>query len=105
VLAIGAATCIFAGLGAIRAQWLLLHGLQSYGFYFVGLGAALNLVLNAWLIPRSGAVGAAIASLVTQGFIVFIAPLCFAPARRSVGPLLGAFFFAGIRRPPTTPKA
>jgi O-antigen/teichoic acid export membrane protein len=104
VLAVGAATCIFAGLGAIRAQWLLLHGLQHYGFYFVGLGAALNLVLNAWLIPRSGALGAAVASLATQAFIVLVAPLFFAPVRRSVGLLLGAFVLAGIRRPPASSR-
>ena len=99
VLALGAWNCVFAGLGAVRAQWLLLHNLQHYGLYYVALGAALNLALNAWLIPARGAAGAALASLVTQAFIVFVAPLFFAATRPSVALLARAFVFSGLTAP------
>lgn len=104
-LTLGAWTCIVAGLGAVRAQWLLLHGLQHYGLYYVGLGALLNLALNAWLIPRHGAAGAAGASLATQTFIVFIAPLLFAPTRPTVPLLLRSFlpFDLGASHPAPPP--
>ena len=95
-LTLGAWTCILAGLGAVRAQWLLLHGLQHYGLYYVGLGALLNLALNLWLIPALGAVGAAGASLATQTFIIFVAPLFFAPTRPTVVLLLRAFLPVGL---------
>jgi O-antigen/teichoic acid export membrane protein len=58
------------------------------------MGAGLNLALNAVLIPSLGAVGAAVASLGTQLFVVLIAPLFFAATRSSVGLLLRAFVFA-----------
>ena len=99
VLALGAWNCVFAGLGAVRAQWLLLNNLQHYGLYYVALGATLNLALNTWLIPPHGAIGAAVASLLTQGFIVFIAPLCFAATRPSVPLLARAFVFSGLTSP------
>lgn len=95
VLAIGAASCIFAGLGAVRSQWLLLNGLQHYGLYYVALGAVLSPALNGWLIPQFGALGAATANLVTQTFIVLVAPLFFARTRPSVPLLLRAFIFDG----------
>ncbi|PTX95551.1 flippase [Opitutus sp. ER46] len=98
VLALAGWNAVFAGLGALRAQWLVLHDLQRYGLYYVGMGAALNLTLNAFLIPGFGATGAAIASLTTQAFIVFIAPLFFAPTRSSVALLLQSFLFVGWRR-------
>lgn len=103
VIMIGAWNCVFAGLGAVRAPWLLLNELQHYGLYFVAMGAALNLALNAWLIPLYGAAGAAGASLATQAFIVFVAPLFFAATRPVVPLLLRAFLFAGLRPPRATP--
>jgi PST family polysaccharide transporter len=97
ILMLGAWNCVFAGLGAVRAQWLLLNNLQHYGLYYVALGALLSMALNTWLIPTHGALGAAAAGLITQGFIVLIAPLFFAPTRPSVVLLLQAFVLHGVR--------
>lgn len=105
VLAIGAASCVFAGLGAVRSQWLLLNGLQHYGLYYVSLGAGLSFALNGWLIPQFGALGAASASLVTQIFIVLVAPLFFTRTRPSVPLLLRAFIFDGAFYRVTSQKA
>ena len=91
VLMITAANAIFAGLGAVRSVWLLLHGFQKYGLYYVGAGAGVSLVLNALLIPRLGTTGAAIASVSTQAFVLLVAPLFFSATRRSVGLLLSGF--------------
>ena len=91
VLMITAANAIFAGLGAVRSVWLLLHGFQKYGLYYVGAGAVVNLILNGLLIPRWGTTGAAIASVSTQAFVLLVAPLFFRATRNSVGLLLSGF--------------
>ena len=46
-------------------------------------GAVANVLLNAVLIPRWGAVGAAFASLVTQFFTNFILGFLFRPIREN----------------------
>lgn len=91
VLAITVFNVVFVGLGAVRAQWLLLNGLQRYGLYYVGAGALLNVALNSLLIPSWGGSGAALSSVATQIFVVLIAPLFFAATRPSVPLLLSAF--------------
>jgi O-antigen/teichoic acid export membrane protein len=80
-LTITAFNVIFAGLGAVRSQWLLLNGLQQYGLYYVGAGAILNVSLNSLLIPYWGGPGAALASVATQIFVVLVAPLFFPSTR------------------------
>lgn len=106
VLVISAWNAVFAGLGAVRSQWLVLHGYQRYGLFYVGMGAVLNLCLNAVLIPRQGPVGAAISALITQAVIVVIAPLFFRETRPSVALLLTSLLGSGWRKPAdTTPRA
>ena len=100
MLTISGWNCVFAGLGAVRAQWLVLNHLQRFGLYYVLMGVGLNLALNALLIPRLGALGAATASLGTQCFVVLIAPLFFAETRASVILLLRPFVFAAPPVPP-----
>ncbi len=57
---------LFSQMGAVRSVWMLCEGMEHKIKYFIGLGAAVNLVLNALLIPRIGAIGAAAATLVTE---------------------------------------
>ena len=61
---------------------MLCEGIEKYIKYFVGLGAFINLFLNALLIPAYGAVGAAIATLVTEVVSSGIATLIWLPTRR-----------------------
>ena len=66
---------IFSYMGTVRNIWMLAEGKQKYLWMMNLAGAVLNMVGNFLLIPIYGAVGAAIASVVTQCFTNCI--LCF----------------------------
>lgn len=58
----------FSHMGTVRNIWILAEGKESMVWKINLTGAFLNIVLNAVLIPYSGARGAAFASLLTQIF-------------------------------------
>ena len=58
----------FSYLGAVRGVWMLATNNQKYLLSINLAGAFSNIVLNSLLIPRMGAMGAALASLLTQFF-------------------------------------
>ncbi len=65
----------FSYTGPVRDIWILAENQQKYLWKINLSGAVLNLIGNLILIPYLGAVGAAIASVLTQVFTNFI--LCF----------------------------
>ena len=56
----------FSYMGSIRNIWILAEGKQKIVWKLNFAGAFLNVVLNAMMIPRLGAYGAAFMSLITQ---------------------------------------
>ena len=58
----------FAYIGTIRNIWMLAKNMQHLLWSINFLGAIANIVINLLLIPKLGAIGAAIASLLTQIF-------------------------------------
>lgn len=58
----------FSYLGAVRNIWILSEDKQKYLWIINLSGALTNVVLNYFLIPIMGGVGAALASLITQIF-------------------------------------
>lgn len=54
---------VFVFLGVGIGNWFVLHGLQRLLLYKTVVGAILNVGLNLVLIPRYGAVGASVATL------------------------------------------
>ena len=58
----------FSHMGTVRNIWMLAEGRENYVWRINLIGALLNIILNALLIPSHGAYGAALASLVTQIF-------------------------------------
>lgn len=62
----------FSYLGTSRSIWILSKGLEKYEKYMAIVGIVCNVVLNLLLIPLCGAVGAAIATLITQVFVNYI---------------------------------
>lgn len=58
---------VFVFLGIGIGNWFVLHGLQRLLLYKTIAGAVLNIGLNLLLIPRYGAVGASVATLVAYG--------------------------------------
>lgn len=67
----------FAMIGTLRGIWIICENKNKYVKYYIAIGAVVNLVLNAIMIPRIGINGAAIATLITQITTSLIAPLFF----------------------------
>ena len=62
----------FTNMGRIRNIWILAEGKQNILWKINLMGALLNILLNAAFIPARGALGAALASLLTQIFTNFL---------------------------------
>lgn len=73
----------FAYLGVARGAWMVCENNQVYQKYILGIGAAVNVVLNALWIPLFGIAGASFATLVTQVVTSMIAPLLFTRTREN----------------------
>ncbi|MCQ2429221.1 MAG: flippase [Clostridia bacterium] len=71
----------FSYYGSVRNIWILAEGKQKYLWMINLSGALTNIILNALLIPRIGAVGAAAASLATQFFTNVIIGFVIKPIR------------------------
>lgn len=71
----------FSYFGAVRNIWILAENKQKYLWIINLSGALLNVTVNFILIPFYGAVGAAIASLLTQFFTNVIVGYIIKPIR------------------------
>lgn len=83
---------LFSHLAVSRSTWLVCEDLNRYSSLFPIWGVAVNLVMNALLIPGLGATGASLATLVTQFVVTMIAPLVYKPTRPCVGHMIQALF-------------
>lgn len=67
---------LFSLIGTARGIWLVCEDYSHYVKYLIGGGALVNLVLNTILIPKMGAMGAAVATLITEIAGAVVIPLC-----------------------------
>ena len=81
----------FAMIGTLRGIWIICENKNKYVKYYIAIGAIVNLVLNAIMIPQIGINGAAIATLITQITTSLIAPLFFKETRTHTGIVLRSF--------------
>ena len=72
VLIVHVWTGVFVSLGVASGKYLLAENLTKIAFYRSLSGAVANVVLNLALIPRFGAVGAAVGTLVSQALATYI---------------------------------
>jgi O-antigen/teichoic acid export membrane protein len=72
---------IFVSMGMASTLWLIAENLQIYSLFGTAIGVFLNIIANFILIPEYGISGAAIATLITQGFGLWVVPLFFKPIR------------------------
>lgn len=79
VLMIHIWTCPAIFMGAILSKWLISEDLQMFSLTRHGFGALANVALNFVLIPRYGAVGAAVATLVSYTVAAYLC--CFSDRR------------------------
>lgn len=68
ILSIHVWSGVFVALGVARGTWIVIEGLQRLSLLTTMSGALVNILLNLWLIPHFGAIGAAVATLVSYGF-------------------------------------
>ena len=66
VLMIHIWTGVFVSLGVASGAWLINQNLQLFAFYRTFIGAVINVILNLFLIPIYGMIGAAIATVIAQ---------------------------------------
>ena len=66
VLIVHAWTGPFVALGLVTGSWFLNNGLLRYSMFQTLIGATANIALNLLMIPRWGAAGAALATVVSQ---------------------------------------
>ena len=78
-------------LGVASSQYLLIEQLQKVSFYRTLIGLVCNIALNLVLIPKSGAMGAAIATVVSY-FIATFSLIFFKSTRKHTLYLLIAPF-------------
>lgn len=74
---------VFSVMGLVRNVWILAEEKQKYLWIINLSGALFNIVLNAVMIPFWGAVGAAVASLLTQFFANFVLGFIMRPLREN----------------------
>jgi len=79
ILAVHVWSGVFVFLGTANGQYLIAENFSKLTFVRTTIGAIVNILLNLWLIPLMGIMGAAIATLAayfaSTFFIVFIRPL------------------------------
>jgi PST family polysaccharide transporter len=83
VLIIHIWSSLFVFSGALSSRWLIAMSLQKYLLISTLAGAVINIALNYILIPVSGAVGAAWATLIAQSFSLVLVN-CFHPVARKM---------------------
>lgn len=88
---------LFSLLGVLRSTWMLCEGHEKYIKYFIGAGAAMNVVLNYMWIPIMGANGAAAATLATEIVSSVILSMCCKKTRELTPILWDAFRLKNIR--------
>jgi len=80
----------FAMQGCCRSIWLVSEGLQKYSMAYTFVACLVNISLNYFLIPKYGAYGAAIATLLAQ-FSNIIALSFFKKTKVSTKMILKSF--------------
>ena len=83
ILAVAVWYNTFGHYGSVRNIWILAEGKQKYLTGINVAGALANVALNFFLIPIWGAVGAAVASVITQFFTNVILGFIFKPIRKN----------------------
>jgi O-antigen/teichoic acid export membrane protein len=79
VLSLHAVTNIFIFLGVAQGQWILNERRSQVSLIKTLVGAAANILANLMLIPRYGAMGAALAAVIAQAIATVFSNLALAP--------------------------
>lgn len=86
---------VFVFVGVVRGKWIINENFQHYAMIFTVSGAIINTVLNLWLIPKIGIMGAAWATLISQALSSWILGF-FIPKIRSSSKMILKSIFSAI---------
>lgn len=92
ILSINVWAGINVAVGSVWSKWLLLENKLYVGLYGHLAGALLNVLLNLMLIPKYGAVGAAIATLISYWMSAIFSYSLYEP-KKTFGYIFEAIFF------------
>ena len=73
---------LFVSLGVARETWITTEGLMKFSAITAATGAAVNIVLNYFLIPQYGGLGAAIATVIAQIIAAYAVGAIYPPTRK-----------------------
>ena len=82
ILSIHIWAAVFVFLGVASSQWYIAEGRQVLSLQRTVIGAFVNVALNLWLIPVYGAVGAALATLISYSVAAFFADVIYKETRK-----------------------
>jgi O-antigen/teichoic acid export membrane protein len=82
ILSIHIWAAVFVFLGVASSQWFLAEGRQVLRLQQIVIGALVNVALNLWLIPVYGAVGAALATVISYSAASFFADVMYKETRK-----------------------
>ena len=72
---------VFVSISVARGRVLVIRGLTRFAMWTAVIGGGVNVVLNAALIPRWGAAGAAVATVVAHATAALLTTLVYRPTR------------------------
>ena len=81
ILSIHIWAAVFIFMRAVFSKWIIAEGLIWFSVITQGTGAVVNVALNALLIPSMGALGAALATLLSYAAASYFALAFFASTR------------------------
>lgn len=87
IVAVHVWSIVFVFLGVARGQWLVHQGHGAFYLASTLSGAALNVGLNLVMIPRWGALGAAVATLISYAAAAWLSSYFHPPSRRTASQL------------------
>jgi O-antigen/teichoic acid export membrane protein len=73
---------LFVSLGLARETWITTEGLMKFSAVTSAIGAVINIILNFFLIPKYGGLGAAIATVIAQSLAAYGVGAIYPPTRR-----------------------
>jgi O-antigen/teichoic acid export membrane protein len=91
VLAIHIWASVFVFLGVASGKWYIAENLQFFSLINSAIGAIVNVVLNLILIRRYGIIGAAWATVISQGCASYLLNFVYTRTRSNFYRLSGAF--------------
>jgi O-antigen/teichoic acid export membrane protein len=86
---------IFVALGSANSRWLVAENYTRVSMINAILGAIINIVLNLFLIPFWGLIGASIATVISYSFSAYLLLLLYKPCWGSFKRLTKALYIPG----------